>query len=63
VPFKQGTSFRDAVTRTNKNVQWVEYPDEGHGLTKEDDRFDYWKRVEALLDKYLRGPDNALAAH
>jgi dipeptidyl aminopeptidase/acylaminoacyl peptidase len=63
VPFIQGKSFRDAVMRTNKDVQWVQYPDEGHGLSKESDRFDYWKRVEALLARHLRSGDDTLAAH
>lgn len=56
VPIIQGTAMRDAVMRTNKSAQWVAYADEGHGLTKEADRFDYWKRVAALLEPCLNGP-------
>src|SRR5258708_30541452 len=54
VPIPHGTKFRDAVSQTSKNVEWVVYNDEGHGLRKEDHRIDYWRRVEAFLEKYLR---------
>jgi hypothetical protein len=29
VPIEHGRAFRDAVTLTNRDVEWVEYPDEG----------------------------------
>jgi pimeloyl-ACP methyl ester carboxylesterase len=54
VPVLQGTTFRDKVRTTNKNVEWIEYPDEGHGFRLEKDAIDYWRHVEAFLDKYLR---------
>ncbi|WP_395408504.1 hypothetical protein ACHMW6_01870 [Pseudoduganella sp. UC29_106] len=31
VPLVHGTKFRDAVKVTNKDVEWVEYSEEGHG--------------------------------
>ena len=34
VPVEHGKAFRDAVIRTNPDVEWVEYPDEGHGWRK-----------------------------
>ncbi len=31
VPMTHGTRFRDAVRKTNSQVEWIEYADEGHG--------------------------------
>jgi len=51
VPVFHGTEFRDAVSDTNKNVEWLSYAREGHGLRQQDDRLDYWRHVEAFLDR------------
>jgi dienelactone hydrolase len=53
VPINHGTGFRDAVMRTNKNVEWVEYPEEGHGWSLEKNRIDVWGRVERFLDRHI----------
>lgn len=53
VPINHGTAFRDAVMRTNKNVEWIEYPEEGHGWSLEKNRLDFWGRVEKFLDKHI----------
>jgi dipeptidyl aminopeptidase/acylaminoacyl peptidase len=53
VPLFHGTRFRDAVKRTNPNVEWIEYPDEGHGWSLPANRIDFWTRVEAFLDKNI----------
>jgi dipeptidyl aminopeptidase/acylaminoacyl peptidase len=53
VPINHGTQFRDAVMRTNKDVEWVEYPEEGHGWALEKNRIDFWTRVEKFLDKHI----------
>ena len=47
------TKFRSAVTEKNPNVEYVLYQDEGHGWRHEKDNIDFWKRVEAFLDKNL----------
>jgi acetyl esterase/lipase len=31
VPLVHGTRFYQAVKQNNPEVEWVEYPDEGHG--------------------------------
>ena len=36
--------FYDAVTRTNKNVEWIEYDEEGHGWSLPKNRIDFWGR-------------------
>lgn len=53
VPLYHGTLFRDAVKKHNSAVDWVEYPDEGHGLTLEANRIDFWTRVEKFLDQNI----------
>ncbi|PFH10535.1 dipeptidyl aminopeptidase/acylaminoacyl peptidase [Collimonas sp. PA-H2] len=53
VPLVHGTKFRDAVKATNPNVEWVEYPEEGHGWRLEKNNVDFWSRVEKFLDKNL----------
>jgi dipeptidyl aminopeptidase/acylaminoacyl peptidase len=49
VPLAHGKNFRDAVLPTNKNVEWVEYPEEGHGWRLVKNRVDFWNRVDKFL--------------
>jgi dipeptidyl aminopeptidase/acylaminoacyl peptidase len=53
VPIEHGTKFRDAVQKTNPNVEWVEYPEEGHGWALVKNRVDFWTRVEKFLDRNI----------
>ncbi|MGI4844661.1 MAG: alpha/beta fold hydrolase [Janthinobacterium lividum] len=53
VPLYHGTKFRDAVKKHNQQVEWVVYPDEGHGWTRPETRFDFWTRVEKFLAKHI----------
>jgi dipeptidyl aminopeptidase/acylaminoacyl peptidase len=53
VPAYHGQKFYDAVTRTNKNVEWIEYPEEGHGWRLPKNAIDFWGRVERFLDKNI----------
>lgn len=53
VPINHGTRFRDAVMRTNKNVEWIEYPEEGHGWSLPKNQVDFWGRVERFLDRHI----------
>ena len=53
VPIEHGKQFRDAVGKTNKDVEWVEYPDEGHGWRKLETNVDFWSRVEKFLDRNI----------
>lgn len=54
VPLIHGRAFHDAISETNKNVEWIVYPDEGHGWFREQTRFDFWRRVERFLDTNLK---------
>lgn len=53
VPLFHGTSFRDAVSKHNKDVEWVVYNDEGHGWYLLKTRVDFWTRVEQFLAKNI----------
>jgi dipeptidyl aminopeptidase/acylaminoacyl peptidase len=59
VPLYHGRQFYDALKQTNKQVDWIEYPDEGHGWSLPKDRIDFWGRVEKFLDKNI-GKDAAM---
>jgi hypothetical protein len=48
-----GQKFYDAVIKTNKNVQWIEYPEEGHGWRLPKNSIDFWGKVETFLDKNI----------
>lgn len=56
VPITHGTQFRNAVRRTNPNVEWVEYAEEGHGWYLVKNRIDFWTRVEKFLDRNIGKP-------
>jgi dipeptidyl aminopeptidase/acylaminoacyl peptidase len=53
VPIYHGKQFYDAVTETNKNVEWIEYPDEAHGWYLPKNNIDFWTRVEKFLDRNI----------
>ena len=53
VPIKHGTAFKDAVSKTNPNVEWVGYANEGHGWRELENNVDFWSRVEKFLDKNI----------
>jgi prolyl oligopeptidase PreP (S9A serine peptidase family) len=55
VPLVHGTKFRDAVQAVNKDVEWIEYPEEGHGWRLPKNRIDFWTRVEKFLNRHI-GP-------
>jgi dipeptidyl aminopeptidase/acylaminoacyl peptidase len=56
VPLYHGNKFRDAVANHNKGVEWVVYPEEGHGWSQLSTRVDFWGRVERFLDKHIGAP-------
>ncbi|MYM26364.1 prolyl oligopeptidase family serine peptidase [Duganella sp. FT135W] len=53
VTLDHATRFRDAVKQHNQNVEFIVYPNEGHGWRHEDNRIAFWQRVEAFLNKNL----------
>ena len=55
VPLVHGTDFRSQLDKYHRPYEWVVYADEGHGLPRDTDRFDFYHRVERFLAKYLGG--------
>ncbi|WP_083748532.1 S9 family peptidase [Pelomonas sp. KK5] len=53
VPVKHGSEFRDAARRAGAAIQWVEYPEEGHGWRRLENHVDWWTRVEKFLDRHI----------
>lgn len=53
VPIQHGKSFRITVSKTNSDVEWIEYQGETHELTLSKNRIDFWTRVERFLDKHI----------
>lgn len=58
VPIKHGTAMRDALQQSNKSVEWIVYPNEGHGWRELETNADFWTRVEKFLDQHI-GPGAA----
>lgn len=52
VPLVHAAKMRDALAG-NPAVEYVVYPEEGHGWRHEADSIDFWKRVDAFLGKNL----------
>ena len=55
VPLVHGTDFRAALDKYHKPYEWADYPDEGHGFNKDENRYDLYGRVERFLAKHLGG--------
>jgi dipeptidyl aminopeptidase/acylaminoacyl peptidase len=53
VPLYHGKKLRDAVSKTNRQVEWVVYESEGHGWALPQNRIDFWTRVEKFLDRTI----------
>ncbi len=54
VPLRHGQVFRAALDKYGKTYEWVVYGNEGHGFNKDENRFDFYRRVDAFLKKYLQ---------
>jgi dipeptidyl aminopeptidase/acylaminoacyl peptidase len=55
VPLVHGTRFMEAAKVNNQQIEWIEYPEEGHGWSKLKNNVDFWGRVEIFLNRYI-GP-------
>ncbi|MFZ3289104.1 MAG: S9 family peptidase [Telluria sp.] len=56
VPLYHGEKFYAAVKKTNPNVEWVVYNEEGHGWALPKNRIDFWSRVEKFLARHIGTP-------
>ncbi len=55
VPLQHGSDMRAAL-RPEQALEWVVYPDEGHGWFNLKTQEDFWGRVERFLARHI-GPD------
>ena len=53
VPLIHGEKMRNALRSHDIPVEWVVYGEEGHGFQIEENRFDFYRRVSAFLDRHL----------
>jgi dipeptidyl aminopeptidase/acylaminoacyl peptidase len=54
VPIQNGELMRDALLKLGKPVEWVVYPNEGHGFQHLESKLDFYRRVEAFLARHLK---------
>ncbi len=54
VPIAHATRMREALVAAGHPVEWITYPDEGHGFSKPEDMLDFARRLDAFLAKYLQ---------
>jgi dipeptidyl aminopeptidase/acylaminoacyl peptidase len=53
VPIAHGRKMRAALADANADVEWVVYPDDGHGWSQLKDNIDWWTRVEKFLARNI----------
>jgi dipeptidyl aminopeptidase/acylaminoacyl peptidase len=53
VPLYHGNQFYAAVKKTNPDVEWTVYPEEGHGWLLSKNKIDFWSKVEKFLDRNI----------
>ena len=53
VPIYHGRQFLAAIRPHNRQVEWIAYPDEGHGWYLPQNRIAFWTRVEKFLEKHI----------
>ena len=54
VGYVQGIEWYNALRFNNKNIIFLSYPDEGHGLRKFENRIDFQRRLRQFFEHYLR---------
>lgn len=53
VPVSHGKQMHEAMTDLKKDVEWIEFPDEGHGVTKPENLRIYYAAVFKLLERAI----------
>lgn len=54
VPQVHGDKFRDALVEHGRKVEYVVYPGEGHGFNKDENRIDFYGRLERFFAEHLK---------
>lgn len=53
VPIQNAERMHAALVKNGKAVEWLLYPDEGHGFAKPANSIDFWRRAETFLARHL----------
>jgi dipeptidyl aminopeptidase/acylaminoacyl peptidase len=54
VPLINGERMRDALQKHGKKYEWIVYKEEGHGFLLEENRLDYYTKMERFLAENLK---------
>ena len=54
VPITHGTALRDAIQKAGGKVDFIVYNGEAHGWNKDENVFDFYKRLEKFLEANLK---------
>jgi dipeptidyl aminopeptidase/acylaminoacyl peptidase len=54
VPIDHGNALRDAIQRAGGQVEYIVYNGEAHGWNKDENVFDFYKRLEKFFEKNLK---------
>ncbi len=52
---RESLQIVEALRRLGREVEYVEYPDEGHGFFKQENRLDFYRKAERFLARHLGG--------
>jgi len=55
VNWEQGLEWYNSLRFLGKPIIWLSYPDEGHGLSKLENRIDFQYRLRQFFDHHLKG--------
>jgi dipeptidyl aminopeptidase/acylaminoacyl peptidase len=55
VPRAESTQIRDAMKKAGKQVEYIEYPDEGHGFVRPENRLNFFAAAEKFLAEHIGG--------
>lgn len=55
VPKAESDQMFEAMKKKGLDMEYLLYPDEGHGLVRPDNRLDFYSRMEQFLSKHLGG--------
>ena len=55
VPKEESRQIRDALSAAGKTVEYIEYPDEGHGFARPENRLHFFAKAEQFLANHLGG--------
>lgn len=55
VPKAESTQIRDALRNAGKTVEYIEFPDEGHGFARPENRLKFYEAAEKFLAEHIGG--------